>query len=289
MREHHIGPVARDLVVERDRPPLIGPRRMLEPDRRPRPAARQRRHHVGARLGAGLQATAGERARARSLTTRSTRSGCRCSVVRLSASSSRSAASRSRIRRSCSSSPPRSSQAGEAGVVERRAAAEHRLLDLRGDHRTGAPEVLADLLDLRHHAREEIEIALERPALRGLPPGADAVVHEHLGGRLAVAVDPAVALLQAIRVPRDLGMREQMTLALQRDPLRRRVGRQQHADRVVGRRLLPLALDPLALLRARRAVEQLDPVAGDPPRRSAAPGGSAASPGTPRTRSLAGR
>ena len=46
-------------------------------------------------------------------------------------------------------------------------------------------------------------------------------VDEDLCGRLAVAVDAAVALLQAVRVPRDLGVGEQVALALQREALRR--------------------------------------------------------------------
>ena len=70
----------------------------------------------------------------------------------------------------------------------------------------GAAEVLADLLDLaRPRARgsrgrrraSPLRSALSQPAL-------DEVVDEHLLGGLAVAVDAAVALLEPVRVPRDL-------------------------------------------------------------------------------------
>lgn len=53
-------------------------------------------------------------------------------------------------------------------------------------------------------------------------------------------------------------------MALQRDALRGGVGGQQHPHRELRRRLLPLALDPLPLLRAGRAIKQLHPPPGDP-------------------------
>ena len=76
------------------------------------------------------------------------------------------------------------------------------------------------------------------------------MVDQHLLGGLTVTVDATVALLQAVGVPRDLRVGEEVALALQRDAFRRRVGREQNADRIIGRRLLPLTLDPLALVTA---------------------------------------
>ncbi len=124
---------------------------------------------------------------------------------------------------------PQRPRVAEAALVERPPPAQHRLLDLRRDHRGRAAQVLADLLDLAHHAREEVEIALQGAVGRSaprLPAGADAVVDEHRFGGLAVAVDAAIALLEAVRIPRDLRVREQVALALERDALRRRVGGQ---------------------------------------------------------------
>ena len=49
----------------------------------------------------------------------------------------------------------------QAGFVEGSSASEHRLLDLRGDHRAGAAEVFTNLLNLRNYASEKIEVALQ--------------------------------------------------------------------------------------------------------------------------------
>ena len=61
--EHDVGAPARQVVVERDRAPDARARRVLEPDRRRRPAPGQRRHVPRAGLVAGLRAAAGARAR----------------------------------------------------------------------------------------------------------------------------------------------------------------------------------------------------------------------------------
>ena len=263
MGEHDVGAVARDVVVEGDRSPLVRAGGVLEADRRARPARRQRRDDPRAGLGTwGQRRLSRERERRgddamHALGLQVQRDAALVQVVaqRGEALAHAALGVQQRARRGGATA--------QARLVEGGAAAEHRLLDLRGDHRAGAAEVLADLLDLRHDAREEVEVAFERAALRGLPAGAHAVMDEHLRGGLAMAVDAAVALLQAVGVPRDLGVGEQVAVALQRDPLGRGVRRQQHADGVVGGRLLPLALDALALVAVGRAVEQLDALAGD--------------------------
>ena len=51
-------------------------------------------------------------------------------------------------------------------VVDDRAPAEHRLLDLLREHRSDGAEVVADRVDLLGDAPEEVEVAVERAWLR---------------------------------------------------------------------------------------------------------------------------
>src|SRR4051794_34625588 len=103
---------------------------------------------------------------------------------------------------------------------------EHRLFDLTLDHRARATEVLADLVDLPGSDGEEVQVALERVGVRLTarclelaPLRADEVMNEDFVGGLAVTVDAAVALLEAVGVPRDLGVHEAVAALLKRDAL----------------------------------------------------------------------
>src|SRR4051794_41308938 len=90
-----------------------------------------------------------------------------------------------------------------------------------------------------------------------LPPlGADEVMDQYLAGGLAVTIDAAVALLEAVGVPRNLRVDEAMAALLQGDALRGGIGGQQDPDRIQGRICLPARLDRLAVLFAGRAVQQ---------------------------------
>src|SRR5207245_5918167 len=86
--------------------------------------------------------------------------------------------------------------------LEPTASTEHRFLDLLGDDRPHGAEVISDLLDLERGPHQELEVPFEfarRERVRVAPvtvAPADEVVDQRLA-LLAVAVDSAVALLQA--------------------------------------------------------------------------------------------
>jgi len=87
------------------------------------------------------------------------------------------------------------------------------------------------------------------------------VVHLHLRRALAVAVDAAIALLQAVGVPRDFVVNEAMAVALEVDAFTGGVGSEQDADaRVLGIKLEG-GFDALAVVGVLRAVEKFQPVA----------------------------
>ena len=126
----------------------------------------ERRQAPACRAPPGLERRLARELRARLRRRARRASGVRRSSSRLS-SQLRRAASRARSRiaplRARAGAHARSPSLLGRVVVERAPAAEHRLLDLGGDHRAGAAEVLADLLDLATTRREEVEVAFERP------------------------------------------------------------------------------------------------------------------------------
>ncbi len=84
------------------------------------------------------------------------------------------------------------------------------------------------------------------------------VVAAHLGLRLERAVDAAVALLHARRVPRNVEVEEVGAVALEVHALARGVGRDEDAHRVLVGRAVEGALYLLALLVGHAAVELED-------------------------------
>ncbi len=112
--------------------------------------------------------------------------------------------------------------AGSEGIVEHRAP-EHAALHGPGHHRVDPPEVLPLLRDLRRDATEELQVCLVR-TLRGvLPAGADEVGDVDRAG-LAEAVDAADALLEPVRVERDVVVDDAAAVGLQVDALAGAVG-----------------------------------------------------------------
>ena len=87
------------------------------------------------------------------------------------------------------------------------------------------------------------------------------MVDLHFGRALAVAVDAAVALLQAVGIPRDLVVNEAMAVALEVDAFARGVGGEQDADRRVLGVELESGFDALAVVGVLRAIEQFQTVA----------------------------
>lgn len=151
--------------------------------------------------------------------------------------------------------------AGGIGVrVEAVAVAEHRLLHLAGDHVAEVAEVLADLLHLLGGPHEELQVAVEVAGrgVGGLRPfdvaRPDEVEDGDLVRPLAVAVDAAVALLHAIRVPRDLVVDEARAMALEADPLGGGIGGEEDAHRGDARVGLEGRLDALPLIGVHAAV-----------------------------------
>src|SRR5579875_1972291 len=63
--------------------------------------------------------------------------------------------------------------------------------------------------------------------------------------RLKLAIDAAVALFEAARVPGEVDVKQVVAIALQVQSLARRVGCDQDAQRIVGRRRVERALDLL--------------------------------------------
>ena len=149
---------------------------------------------------------------------------------------------------------------------------EHRLLDLLGDHRADLAEVFPDRLDLADGPHQEFEVGFEVADLRlghvPLPvvvPLADEVVDPHPLRLLAVPVDAAVALLQAVRVPGDLEVDHAGAVVLEVDALGGGVGGQQDADGTPLGVGLERRLDPLPVLRVHAAVHRHQPVAAGEP------------------------
>ena len=145
--------------------------------------------------------------------------------------------------------------------VEPAAVAEHRLLHLLRDHRSHLAEHLADRLHLDDRPGEELEVALEfsdgdvRDAGMVVPLRGE-VVDEHLGRALSVAVDAAVALLEAVGIPRDLVVDQPVAVVLEVDALARRVCREQDPDRGLVGVGLERGFDPRALVGVHAAVEE---------------------------------
>src|SRR5208337_5315476 len=126
------------------------------------------------------------------------------------------------------------------------------LLDLLGDHRTHFAEILTDRLDLADGPHQELEVGFQVADLRllaiALPvvvPFADEVVDEHPLRSLAMAVDTAVALFEAVWVPGDLEVDHPAAVVLEVDALGGGIGGQKNADGTVLRVGLKGRLDPL--------------------------------------------
>ena len=88
------------------------------------------------------------------------------------------------------------------------------------------------------------------------------VVAADLGGRLELAVDAAVALLDAAGVPGQVEVEEVGAVGLEVQALAGGVGGEQDAQRVLGRVGVEAALDLLAPGAAREAVDHLDALVG---------------------------
>ena len=82
--------------------------------------------------------------------------------------------------------------------------------------------------------------------------------------RLAVPVDAADPLLQLVRVERDVVVDQPVAVLVQVDALAGRVGGEQDADLVLVGRCLERQPELLPLPGVHPAVEQLDPLAGQP-------------------------
>ncbi len=104
------------------------------------------------------------------------------------------------------------------------------------------PELRLDRLGL---ADEHLEHAVLDPLREHEVVAADLV------GRLQLAVDPAVALLDAPRVPRQVEVEQIGAVRLEVETLPRGIGRDQDPQRVLGRIGVESPLDLLA--RARRS------------------------------------
>ena len=116
-------------------------------------------------------------------------------------------------------------------------------------------EVLADLVRLADHVVEKAQIGI------GI---ADEVVHRHVAG-LAVAVEPAVALLQSRRIPGAVVVQQVTGGAVQVEALGRGVGGDENAHRrgrIVERRLDVLAARLVHALRAAGPEERQHPIGG---------------------------
>src|SRR5690606_33860760 len=99
----------------------------------------------------------------------------------------------------------------------------------------GRPEVFADVVGLSEDVREESHV---------LVPIADEVEDRHVA-RLAVPVEPAVALLEAGRIPRDVEVEEVACRALQVESLSGGVGGEEDTHGVAG--IVEGLLDTVAL------------------------------------------
>ena len=120
------------------------------------------------------------------------------------------------------------------------------------DHLGEAAQLLLDRLRLPD---QDLEDAVLRRA------GVDEVVAADLGVRLELAVDAAVALLHAARVPGHVEVEQVPAVGLEVQALAGGVGGDQDADRVLLRVGVEGPLDLLPLGLRRRAVVDRDPLA----------------------------
>src|SRR5439155_17887762 len=127
------------------------------------------------------------------------------------------------------------------------------MLDVSVDNLREAAELLLDGLRL-------LDKYLKHSVLGTL--GQDEVVTLDLGGSLELAVDTAVALLDAARIPRQVEVEEVRTVSLEVQALTGSVGRKQDAQWLLGRVGVDSVLGLLALSRACEAVDHLDALVG---------------------------
>ena len=167
---------------------------------------------------------------------------------------SRAASSSSSVTRfrSASRSAASISRAEPLGVAVADALAEPAL-DVVVDHLREAAELPLDRLGLPD---EHLEHAVLGPLRQ------HEVVAAHLVGGLELAVDAAVALLDAAGVPGQVEVEEVGAVGLEVQALARGVGGDQDAQRVLRRVGVEAALDLLAPRAAREPVDHLDPLVG---------------------------
>ena len=138
------------------------------------------------------------------------------------------------------------------GVAVADALAEPAL-DVVVDHLREAAELLLDGLGLPdEHLEHAVLDALRQHE----------VVAADFGGRLELAVDAAVALLDAAGVPGQVEVEEVRAVRLEVQALAGGVGREQDAQRVLRGIGVEPALDLLAPRAAREAVDHLDALVG---------------------------
>jgi hypothetical protein len=101
---------------------------------------------------------------------------------------------------------------------------------------------------------------LEHPVLNALRQ--DKVVAAYFRGRLELAVDAAVTLLDAAGVPGQVEMEQVRAMRLEVQTLAGRVGGEQDAQRILRRVGVEPALDFLSPSAAREAVDDLDALLG---------------------------
>ena len=126
-------------------------------------------------------------------------------------------------------------------------------LDVVVDDLREAAELLLDSLGLPD---EHLEHSVFDPLRK------HEVVAVHFRGRLELAVDATVALLDAARIPGQVEMEEIRTMRLEVQALAGRVGRKQDAQRILRGIGVEPTLDLLAARAAGEAVDHLDPLVG---------------------------
>ncbi len=137
-------------------------------------------------------------------------------------------------------------QRGERVVVD---AAGQRAIDVGLDHRGERAQLLLDGGDLLDQGVEDAVLG---------PVAVREVVAAHHRLALQRAIDAAVALLHARRVPRDVEVEQIGAVALEVQALARGVGRDQDAHRVFVERAVERALDQGALIIGHAAVKLHD-------------------------------
>ena len=139
-----------------------------------------------------------------------------------------------------------------AGVAAADARAE-AAFDVVVDHLRQAAELPPDGLGLAdQHLKHAVLLALRQHE----------VVAADLGGRLQLAIDAAVALLDAAGVPRQVEVEQVGAVRLEIEPFAGRVGGQQDAQRLARRIVVEAALDLLAAGAGGQAVDRGDAVRG---------------------------